>query len=429
MAELREYGVATEVYMVVPKVDDTDLAATGDYAYTAGDIKLSKDGAATANPASSPTEIDMGTFMFLQIDLSASEMQCESLLIQIADAALEHNALVIETYGHASSRHPGILGSANAQKLDLQLEYVEHDTATAGTSSSITLNTGASTTDDFYNNSIVYIVGGTGAGQMPRFIDDYTGSTLVADVSPAWSTTPDNTSVYLVIPSPPASTSTPPAVNVTQNDGVAITATGGRQEVDVTHVSGVAEDLPTATALATVDTVVDAILVDTGTTLDGKINTIDSNVDAILVDTGTTLDTKINTIDTNVDAILVDTGTTLDTKIDTIDTVVDAIKAVTDNLPDSGALSSLATAANLATLDTTVNALNDMSLSDLYTYAVEDAVTFEQMLRLMAAVLFGKVSGNPNGATFRSLGDDVDRVAATTDSDGNRTAVVLDATD
>jgi hypothetical protein len=36
-----------------------------------------------------------------------------------------------------------------------------------------------------------------------------------------------------------------------------------------------------------------AILVDTGTTLDGKIDTIDTVVDAILVDTGTTLDGRI----------------------------------------------------------------------------------------------------------------------------------------
>jgi len=56
------------------------------------------------------------------------------------------------------------------------------------------------------------------------------------------------------------------------------------------------------------DLIIDAILTDTGTTLDGKIDTIDTNVDAILVDTGTTLDGKIDTIDTNVDTILVDTA-------------------------------------------------------------------------------------------------------------------------
>jgi hypothetical protein len=104
--------------------------------------------------------------------------------------------------------------------------------------------------------------------------------------------------------------------------------------------------LSTQASVDVIDTNVDAILVDTGTTLpatlttiEGKIDTIDTNVDAILVDTGTTLpatlatiEGKIDTIDTNVDAILVDTGTTLpatlatiEGKIDTIDTVVDAI--------------------------------------------------------------------------------------------------------
>jgi len=44
------------------------------------------------------------------------------------------------------------------------------------------------------------------------------------------------------------------------------------------------------------DTIVDSILTDTGTTLDGKINTIDGIVDSILVDTGTTLDGKLNSL-------------------------------------------------------------------------------------------------------------------------------------
>jgi len=74
-----------------------------------------------------------------------------------------------------------------------------------------------------------------------------------------------------------------------------------------------------------IDTNVDAILVDTGTTLDAKIDTLDTNVDAILVDTGTTLPASLATIDTNVDAVLVDTGTTLPASIATIDGNVDAI--------------------------------------------------------------------------------------------------------
>ena len=67
-----------------------------------------------------------------------------------------------------------------------------------------------------------------------------------------------------------------------------------------------------------IGTDIDAILVDTGTTLDGKIDTIDTNVDAVLVDTGTTLDAALAVVDANVDAILVDTGTTLQAELDGI---------------------------------------------------------------------------------------------------------------
>ena len=75
-----------------------------------------------------------------------------------------------------------------------------------------------------------------------------------------------------------------------------------------------------------------AILTDTGTTLDGKIDTIDGVVDNILIDTGTTLDSALATVDSNVDAILVDTGTTIpgtittiDDELATVDSNVDAI--------------------------------------------------------------------------------------------------------
>lgn len=70
--------------------------------------------------------------------------------------------------------------------------------AQAGAAGTITLNASASAVDDTYNNEYVYIVSGTGAGQR-RQITDYTGSTKVADVSPNWTVTPDNTSVYRVL--------------------------------------------------------------------------------------------------------------------------------------------------------------------------------------------------------------------------------------
>jgi hypothetical protein len=51
-----------------------------------------------------------------------------------------------------------------------------------------------------------------------------------------------------------------------------------------------------------------------------------------------------------------------------------------------------------------------------------------QLLRLVAAVLLGKASGlGGTTAVYRDPADTKDRVTATVDSDGNRSAVVLDA--
>lgn len=76
-------------------------------------------------------------------------------------------------------------------------------TAQAGASTTITLASGDSATDDIYNTMTVRITSGTGSGQ-ERKITDYVGSTKVATVSVAWDTNPDNTSVYAVIDRPNA---------------------------------------------------------------------------------------------------------------------------------------------------------------------------------------------------------------------------------
>lgn len=75
------------------------------------------------------------------------------------------------------------------------------------------------------------------------------------------------------------------------------------------------------------------------TATQSSVNTVDTNVDAILVDTGTTIpatlstiDGKIDTIDTNVDSILVDTGTTIPAQISALndfDPVNDTVANVT----------------------------------------------------------------------------------------------------
>jgi hypothetical protein len=75
----------------------------------------------------------------------------------------------------------------------------QHGVATAGAADSITLSADASATSATYVGSVVYISSGTGTGQI-RLITAYDGATKIATVSDNWTTTPDNTSVYKVLP-------------------------------------------------------------------------------------------------------------------------------------------------------------------------------------------------------------------------------------
>ena len=173
-----------------------------------------------------------------------------------------------------------------------------------------------------------------------------------------------------------ASTTTPPTAAAIYSEFTS----GSNEDAFKADVSGLA----TASALSTVDSNVDAILVDTGTTLpstlstiEGKVDTVDTNVDSVLADTGTTLPStlstiegKIDTVDNNVDAVLVDTGTTLPSTLSTIEGKVDVVDSNVDAvLVDTGTTIP----ATLSTMDgkiDTLDAVADSILSDTGTDGV-----------------------------------------------------------
>lgn len=62
-----------------------------------------------------------------------------------------------------------------------------------------------------------------------------------------------------------------------------------------------------------------------------------------------------------------------------------------------------------------------------WTVTLDGAYTAADLVRIMAAVLAGKVSGAGSGTeTFRSIDDSRNAVVSTVDESGNRTAIVLD---
>lgn len=106
-------------------------------------------------------------------------------------------------------------------------------------------------------------------------------------------------------------------------------------------------------------------------------------------------DTIWGLVNTNLNATVASRAsqTSVDTIDDFIDTEIAAIKAKTDLIPGT-----------------------------------IDGKTFSEIVTLTAAVLLGKASGlATTTAVFRAADDSKDRVTATVDADGNRSAVTLDA--
>lgn len=95
---------------------------------------------------------------------------------------------------------------------------------------------------------------------------------------------------------------------------------------------------------------------------------------------------------------------------------VGAIKAKTDNLPAApAAVSDIPSAASIA--------------STVWASTIEGSNTALKMMRGFAAAMLGKASGLATAtAVYRDTGDSKDRITATVDTNGNRTAVTLDLT-
>lgn len=89
-----------------------------------------------------------------------------------------------------------LLKSCNFSETILGAAYT--GTAQAGgTTTTIVLDAGASSTDDFYTGMTVEITGGTGSGQKGEIIS-YDGTSKTATVAVAWATAPDATSAFSI---------------------------------------------------------------------------------------------------------------------------------------------------------------------------------------------------------------------------------------
>jgi hypothetical protein len=184
-----------------------------------------------------------------------------------------------------------------------------------------------------------------------------------------------------------------------------------------------------------VDGIVDDILVDTGTTLQGEVDGIQADTEDIQTRLPAAL--VSGRIDASVGAMAADVVTAAAIAADAIGASELAASAVTEiqaglsTLDAAGVRSAVGLAS--ANLDTQLDALptaseNAIALLDTAS-GIETSITPRQAIRLILAASAGKLSGAATSTVIiRNVGDTKDRVTATVDADGNRSAVTVDAT-
>ncbi len=177
-AGLTAAGVRTAVGLGSANLD-TQLAAIAAYV----DTEVAAIKAKTDNLPSDPADAS---------DIAASFSSLASTLATIA-SYIDTEVAAIKAKTDQMSFMGGILSAALVLRTG---------TAQGGSNSptTITLDAGASSVDNFYGGAYVAIVSGAGAGQTPIPIVFYDGTTKVATGtgSASWIVPPDNTSVFVV---------------------------------------------------------------------------------------------------------------------------------------------------------------------------------------------------------------------------------------
>lgn len=193
-------NVAYRAYFAIFDADGDPVSGA-----TGLDSEVSKDGAAFTDCTNEATEIGSSGVYYL--DLTQSEMNADAVVVRVQTTSVGAKTTILIFYPEEAGdiRCDTVMISGDSTAADnLESAYdgtgYADGTAQAGAASSITLAAGASATDNYYRDSLIAIIGGTGANQSARLITAYVGSTKVATVEPAWATNPDNTSTYVIIP-------------------------------------------------------------------------------------------------------------------------------------------------------------------------------------------------------------------------------------
>ena len=225
--------------MVFPILDaDGDLVSGA----ASLDSELSQDQGTFADATNEATEIATSSGVYY-LDLIATELDTKS------------TAVIVKTATAGAKTTPMVL-------YPKRLPAIRTGTAQAGAATTITLDSGASAVDNYYNGCYVNITNNSPANALgqARLIVGYVGSTKVATVEAAWGTNPSSASTFEIL--------APETVNVVAWAGTAVADPNtvgypvgtvkdgtGTGEIDTTSggvlVAAIAANAITATAIAT----------------------------------------------------------------------------------------------------------------------------------------------------------------------------------
>lgn len=131
----RKYGTALTgglfIWIPLLKAGSDDFAGTADWTPAATDVKISKDGGAQANLATTPSwdaNVEMWKFT-----LSATELQAKQVTVQVRDAAakaVQDDGFIVETFGNDSAMWPEDVGASTGAYT---VTFSGTPTATGGT--------------------------------------------------------------------------------------------------------------------------------------------------------------------------------------------------------------------------------------------------------------------------------------------------------
>lgn len=170
---LRKYGEATTILFPLIDFGATDFESTP-VSFAAGDIQISKDEGAFANTSNTPSHEGNGIY---SLALTAAEMQAARIVITLIDQTAtktwEDQALVIETWGHASAQL-ALDYDLLSTHVNVLLEGTVDNSAFSPTTTQFEADDITEATDDHFKDRLIVFT----SGNLLRQVVEITGYTL-----------------------------------------------------------------------------------------------------------------------------------------------------------------------------------------------------------------------------------------------------------